>query len=200
MNGLEMHLAIIHQQGRSVPTPSLVVIDPITNFVSEGTGDRSQRSMLTAPGRFPLKSRGITALFTNLASCRRRPSSTRNLGHFVAYRFRVIAARHRSSTASGIRGLYILKSRGMAHSNQIREFLAHRPGHSAHRRCTWGRKAFSPARLPAWPRKRKRRGPEVQAQFWRSKENGENCSKPAAGRWRPRIAVLSCNSRPMRKS
>ena len=35
------------------------------------------------------------------------------------------------------RGINVLKSRGMAHSNQVREFLDHQPG-SVHPRCVRG--------------------------------------------------------------
>src|SRR5262249_24742538 len=63
--GLEVHLALIH---RSITefAPSVVVVDPITNFLA--VGDRTEtKSMLTRLIDF-LKTQQITGMFTSLTS------------------------------------------------------------------------------------------------------------------------------------
>jgi circadian clock protein KaiC len=118
MSGLEMHLAIIHKKVEAFQ-PQLVVIDPISNFVSAGTVSEA-RSMLTRLVDY-LKSRGITALFTNLktagATMEHMESDITSLIDTW------VLLRDIELNGERNRGLYILKSRGMAHSNQIREFL-----------------------------------------------------------------------------
>ncbi|HZZ72561.1 MAG TPA: circadian clock protein KaiC, partial [Pirellulales bacterium] len=62
LHGLEMHLAVIHKAIRDFQ-PRVVVIDPISNFISAGTASESN-SMLVRLVDF-LKSRNITAVFTS---------------------------------------------------------------------------------------------------------------------------------------
>src|SRR5271163_3175040 len=63
MNGLEMHLASIHKQVAAFH-PHLVIVDPISSFVSQGTGPEASSMMMRLVDY--LKSRQITALLTNL--------------------------------------------------------------------------------------------------------------------------------------
>ncbi len=118
MNGLEMHLASIHKQVEAFQ-PHLVVVDPITNFMSAGTVSEAS-SMLMRLVDY-LKSRGITALFTNLnhAEGALEPAEIGISSLIDTWLF----LRDIELNGERNRGLYILKSRGMAHSNQIREFL-----------------------------------------------------------------------------
>jgi len=63
--GLEVHLAVIHKEISDF-APSVVVIDPITNFLAVGDAPET-KSMLTRLIDF-LKTRQITGMFTSLTS------------------------------------------------------------------------------------------------------------------------------------
>ena len=118
MNGLEMHLASIHKQVEAFQ-PQLVVVDPITNFISAGTATEAS-SMLMRLVDY-LKSREITALFTSLNHAAGGLEQT-DLG-ISSLIDTWLLLRDIELAGERNRGLHILKSRGMAHSNQIREFL-----------------------------------------------------------------------------
>ncbi len=118
MNGLEMHLASIHKLVEGLK-PSLVIVDPITNFISSGTVSEASSMMLRLVDY--LKARQITTLLTNL---------NRNEGALEHTELDIsstidtwLLLRDMELNGERNRGLYILKSRGMSHSNQIREFL-----------------------------------------------------------------------------
>ncbi len=116
--GLEQHLVTIHKQVTEFK-PSVVVIDPITNLMTIGeAGDI--KSMLTRVIDF-LKSRGATALFTSLTeSSVSIESSEVGVSSLMDT---WLLLRNMEMGAERNRLLFILKSRGMAHSNQVREFL-----------------------------------------------------------------------------
>ena len=116
--GLEVHLALIHKAITEFE-PAVVVIDPITNFLA--VGDRLEtKSMLTRLMDF-LKSREITAMFTSLTSGRHdiEDSEVDVSSLMDAW----LLVKNIESNGERNRGLYILKARGIAHSNQVREFL-----------------------------------------------------------------------------
>jgi len=118
MNGLEMHLASIHKQVEAFQ-PHLVIVDPITSFLSSGTDTEASSMMMRLVDY--LKSRQITALLTNLNHAGSALEQTD-----VAITSLIdtwLLLRDIELNGERNRGLYILKSRGMAHSNQIREFL-----------------------------------------------------------------------------
>ena len=116
--GLEKHLVTIHDLTSSF-NPKVVVIDPITNFVSIGT-DTEVKSMVTRLIDV-FKSRHITALFTSLTTGDNAAEST-EVG--VSSQMDAwLLLRNLESNGERNRGLYVLKARGMAHSNQIREFV-----------------------------------------------------------------------------
>lgn len=118
MNGLEMHLASIHKQVEAFQ-PHLVIVDPITNFISAGTLAEAS-SMLMRLVDY-LKSREITALFTNLNHIEGGlEQSDVGISSLIDT---WLLLRDIELAGERNRGLHILKSRGMAHSNQIREFL-----------------------------------------------------------------------------
>jgi circadian clock protein KaiC len=115
--GLEMHLAQIHRCVEEF-SPSVVVLDPITNFVM--TGSQVQvKGMLMRLIDY-LKSRKITCLFTSLTTGgdaleQSEAGVSSLIDTWILLQFL-------ESSGERNRALYILKSRGMAHSNQIREF------------------------------------------------------------------------------
>ncbi|NLE00772.1 MAG: circadian clock protein KaiC [Fibrobacter sp.] len=115
--GLEMHLATIHKEITKYK-PQVVIIDPISNFISIGN-ENEVRSMLTRLIDY-IKMNNITALFTDLITgdfvevTRVGVSSLMDVWILVKS---VEADNERNRT------IYILKARGIAHSNQMREFL-----------------------------------------------------------------------------
>lgn len=116
--GLEVHLAMIHN-AISEFSPSVVVVDPITNFLA--IGDKiATKSMLTRLLDF-LKSRQITAMFTSLTSGGHEVEDSEvDVSSLMDVWVLVKNIEHNGERN---RGLYILKARGIAHSNQVREFL-----------------------------------------------------------------------------
>lgn len=120
--GLEMHLVQIHKMVTELD-PAVVVIDPISNFVSGGTS-RDTQSMLLRLIDF-LKARQVTAFFTHLTSGA-TSGGTSWEGTDVGVSSLIdtwLLVRDIELAGERNRGLYVLKSRGMPHSNQIREFL-----------------------------------------------------------------------------
>lgn len=116
--GLEMHLASMHRQIQQFD-PAVVVVDPISNFISAGT-ETEAHSMLLRLVDF-LKSRQITAVFVSLTSGGNPTEATEQ--HISSLIDTWILLRDIELGGERNRGLYILKSRGTPHSNQIREFV-----------------------------------------------------------------------------
>jgi circadian clock protein KaiC len=116
--GLEMHLVKMHRLIEDFQ-PSVVVIDPVTGLLHSGTS-HEVRSMLMRLIDF-LKSQQITALLTTLASGIERLEQTDvDISSLIDTWLTLCSL---ESGGERNRGLMILKSRGMAHSNQFREFL-----------------------------------------------------------------------------
>ena len=116
--GLEMHLLTVQTLINDCK-PQVVVVDPIGNLAMVGT-TREVRSMLTRLIDY-VKSAGITAMFTELA--RRGSDAEMTEERISSIMDTWLLVRDIESQGERNRGLYILKSRGTAHSNQIREFL-----------------------------------------------------------------------------
>ena len=117
MFGLEMHLAIIHQHVAE-HEPTAIVIDPFTNLFEVGTRFEVTAAMNRLIDFF--KTHLITALFLSLTSASNAEAAT-DVG--VSSLMDVwVLLRNIESNGERNRGLYILKARGTAHSNQIREF------------------------------------------------------------------------------
>lgn len=116
--GLETHLALKYKL-ISQFKPEVVILDPLNSFVMGGN-ETEVKSMLIRLVDF-LKSHQITGFFTHLTS------GVGVLEHTdVAISSLIdtwLLVRDIDSGGERNRALYILKSRGMAHSNQIREFL-----------------------------------------------------------------------------
>jgi circadian clock protein KaiC len=117
MYGLEMHLLGIQEVVRKID-PQLVVVDPITNLVAVGD-NLEVRSMLTRLIDF-FKNRQITTLFTSLSEPG-EDLETSQVG-ISSLIDTWIVLRNIEHGGERNRGLHVLKSRGMAHSNQVREF------------------------------------------------------------------------------
>ncbi len=124
--GFEAHLIALHRLVNSVQ-PGLVVLDPITGFVSHGGDD--YQSMFARMLDF-LKANQITAVLTSLT----HGGSAETLSQTAISSLIDTWILMRGIELGGERNraLYVLKSRGMAHSNQIREFLLTERGIDLH--------------------------------------------------------------------
>lgn len=115
--GLENHLANLHQWVEEF-SPSTVIMDPVTSLGGEGLSDEVE-AMLTRTIDY-LKGRGITALFTTLSKDGQHEGSEVSISSLIDTWLHL---RTFESGGERARGLVVIKSRGMAHSNQVREFL-----------------------------------------------------------------------------
>jgi len=115
--GLEAHLFAM-QKFIGEFDPAVVVMDPISDLLRIATGD-DVAAMLTRQVDF-LKAKGVTALFTSLNSVADPARANQQMASHVDTWLLV-----KTTEGNGEinRLLYVLKSRGTAHSNQIREFL-----------------------------------------------------------------------------
>jgi circadian clock protein KaiC len=116
--GLEAHLFAM-QKAVGEFDPAVVVMDPVSDFLRVGSGE-DVSAMLTRQVDF-LKARGVTALFTSLVSdAEHAPTTDQQLASLVDV---WLFLKTLEGNGEHNRVLYVLKSRGMANSNQIREFL-----------------------------------------------------------------------------
>jgi circadian clock protein KaiC len=116
--GLETHLAAMYREIRDFD-PAAVVIDPMSALMSAGIVS-DVHSMILRLVDF-LKSRGTTALFTNLGGVKAESATTEM--EISSLMDTWLLLYNRESNGEHNRELYLLKSRGMAHSNQVREFV-----------------------------------------------------------------------------
>jgi circadian clock protein KaiC len=116
--GLEMHLATMFKEIVAFQ-PRVVIIDPITSLMDAGTASEC-KAMVTRLVDY-LKAGQVTTLFTSLTQAghalQQSEASMSSLmdSWLLLQDFEGNGERNRV--------LYVLKARGMAHSNQIREFL-----------------------------------------------------------------------------
>lgn len=117
-HGIETHLLNI-QKAVEENRPSMVVIDPLTNLTSIAS-ETEVKSMLVRLIDF-LKMKGIISLFTSLTSGGSSEIDT-EVG-ISSLMDTWLLLRNVEMNGERNRTLYVLKSRGMAHSNQVREFI-----------------------------------------------------------------------------
>jgi circadian clock protein KaiC len=117
--GLEMHVTMI---AKAIDTfkPQVVIFDPVTSFLI-GNNETEIKGMVMQLMDL-LKMNNCTALFTSLILTSGVPDE-RSQVHIASLIDTWILLRDIEIGGERNRGMYILKSRGMAHSNQIREFL-----------------------------------------------------------------------------
>lgn len=117
-NGLEAHLTIMHKEINNFK-PSCVVVDPLSSLLVQGKNTEVKAMLMRLVDY--LKLHLITGVFTNLteggAAVERTSVDISSLIDSW------ILLRNIELGGERNRGLYILKSRGMSHSNQIREFV-----------------------------------------------------------------------------
>jgi circadian clock protein KaiC len=116
--GLEMHLATMFKEIAAFQ-PHVVIVDPITSLMDAGT-ESETKGMVTRLIDY-LKAGQVTSLFTSLTQG----------GHVLQQSEATISSlmdawlllQDFEGNGERNRVLYVLKARGMAHSNQVREFL-----------------------------------------------------------------------------
>jgi circadian clock protein KaiC len=115
--GIEMHLLAM-QQLINEYQPKVLVVDPITNLLS--SANRAEvKSMIIRLIDF-CKMNSISAMFTSLTSGSSIETSTDVAISSLMDTWLLV--RYLETNGERNRGIYVLKSRGMNHSNQIREF------------------------------------------------------------------------------
>ena len=117
LHGLEAHLVRIHKLVET-QEPQLVVIDPLSNFTASGSAQEVSAMLLRLVDF--LKSQQITAFFTSLTGGGQVLEGTEVQISSLIDTW--ILLRDIELGGERNRGIYVLKSRGMPHSNQIREF------------------------------------------------------------------------------
>jgi circadian clock protein KaiC len=121
--GLEGHLAVIHKLITRL-RPGVVVIDPITNLILI-SGNYDVKSMLVRLVDF-LKVQQITSMFTNLTFA--GDPQERSAAAVSSLMDTWIVLRDSKPNGRPRRELYVLKSRGMAHSREVRELIVSNKG------------------------------------------------------------------------
>jgi circadian clock protein KaiC len=115
--GLEMHLVAIHKLVIEI-NPRSVVIDPLTSFLKAGNAAEADAMLIRLVDW--LKSRDITAVFTSLTRgglvLEESEASVSSLVDSW------IELRDIETAGERSRGLCVLKSRGMAHDPNVREY------------------------------------------------------------------------------
>jgi circadian clock protein KaiC len=120
-SGLESHLTELYRVVERCD-PSVVVIDPITDFTAIGTS-LDIKAMLMRMVDY-LKTKQITTVFTSLIHERGMiddPTISSLIDNWVQLR-------NLETASERNRGVFIQKARGMAHSHAVREFELHDKG------------------------------------------------------------------------
>jgi circadian clock protein KaiC len=116
--GMEMHLLTMFNLVGEL-RPEAVIIDPISNLSSIGGGEEV-KSIVTRFVDF-LKGKGVTTLFTDLTGGKNSGEYTETAISSLMDTW--ILLRNIETGGERNRALFVLKSRGMEHSNQVREFV-----------------------------------------------------------------------------
>jgi len=117
--GLEMHLATMFKEIAAFQ-PHVVIMDPITSLMDAGTASEG-KGMVTRLIDY-LKAGQVTSLFTSLTQSGSGPAQP-NESAMSSLMDAWLSLQDMEGNGERNRVLYVLKARGMAHSNQIREFL-----------------------------------------------------------------------------
>jgi circadian clock protein KaiC len=121
LQGLEQHLVMMHDLVRAF-RPAVVAVDPISNLTM-AHGDAEVKPTLMRLIDF-LKKEQITAVFTSLTSDGDATSALEDSQAGVSSLMDTwLLLRNVEFTGERNRTIFVRKSRGMAHSNQVREFV-----------------------------------------------------------------------------
>ncbi len=117
LHGLEQHLVAMHDAVLAFD-PSVVVVDPISNLTIERDSSELKPTLMRLIDF--LKQRQITALFTSLTSAGAPHDADSEVSSLMDT---LLLLRNVEINGERNRTLAVVKSRGMAHSNQVREFV-----------------------------------------------------------------------------
>ena len=112
-----MHLVAMHKAVEAF-APRAVVVDPISSLVAAGSA-HEVKSMLVRLFDY-LKTKQITCMVTALTGYNAIEESSVGISSLIDAWFQL---RDIEIAGERTRGLYLVKSRGMGHSNQVREFV-----------------------------------------------------------------------------
>jgi len=119
--GLEMHLLDLYKIIQEFK-PNAVVIDPLTSLIAEGS-QREIQSMVTRMIDL-LKSKRITGFFTSLVSSTAQNNTSGEIGvSSLIDTWIVVRELEEDAGRRRLRGLYIVKSRGMGHSSDVHKLI-----------------------------------------------------------------------------
>jgi circadian clock protein KaiC len=117
LNGIELHLLTLKKLIRDF-NPTTIIIDPISNLISVGNTNEVNSMLVRLIDL--LKINNITALFTSLNPYANSDFAEDAISSLVDT---WLAVRDVERANERNRGLYIIKARGLAHSNKVREFI-----------------------------------------------------------------------------
>jgi circadian clock protein KaiC len=120
LSGLEQHLVMMHDVIQEYD-PSVVVVDPISNLTIEKDVTEVKPTLLRLIDL--IKRRGVTAVFTSLTSDGLDPILESSEVGVSSIMDTWIVLKNVEYNGERNRTLMVLKSRGMKHSNQVREFI-----------------------------------------------------------------------------
>jgi len=118
LQGLEQHLVMMHDIVQAF-RPSVIVVDPISNLTLEHSEIEVKPTLMRLIDF--LKQQQITTVFTSLTSGGETPEDSQVGVSSLMDTWLLL--RNVEFNGERNRTLYVLKSRGMAHSNQVREFV-----------------------------------------------------------------------------
>jgi circadian clock protein KaiC len=118
LNGLEMHLLTIHKLVNTFK-PDLVILDPITNLITVGSFSEVKSLLIRLIDY--LQARMITVMFTALTL--RENLTDQNDETISSLVDAWLMVNDIEMNGERNRSLNIMKSRGMKHSNKVREFI-----------------------------------------------------------------------------
>ena len=119
--GLEMHLLDLYKMIEDFD-PKVVIIDPLTSLIGQGN-ELEIQSMLTRMID-ALKSRAITSFFTSLVSSSAQNDTSGEIGvSSLIDTWIVVRELEENEGKRRIRGIYIVKSRGMGHSSDVHKLV-----------------------------------------------------------------------------
>ena len=124
LQGLEQHLVMMHDAVASFH-PSVVVVDPISNLTLEENESQIKPTLMRLIDF--LKKEQITTLFASLTHGDSKNLEVSQVG-VSSLTDTWLLLRNVEFDGERNRTLYVLKARGIGHSNQVREFLLSRNG------------------------------------------------------------------------
>ena len=119
LQGLEMHLLLLHQLIKEYQ-PRTVIVDPISSLVTVGTGSEVRAMLIRLMDM--LKGKGISALFTSLTHQKANDITDFTEDAVSSLADTWMRLRNEESERNRVRSLIVVKSRGMAHSNEVTNF------------------------------------------------------------------------------